>query len=163
MADEADVDIAIDIHDVRNNPGGSDYVGRLLATSQLQITDRKNADETPEPATVQQFPLNMPVDCVNDGVATSGGDCALDTSVDTLIPGAVIERQFAVWELGQFQVKDAGPNGTGYALLPAHLRRRRRGGLPAPGQFSPRKRRHRSSGGGTRTHNLRLTAGRSAD
>jgi hypothetical protein len=118
VADEADVDIAIDIHDVRNNPGGSDYVGRLLATSQLQVTDRKNADETPEPATVQPFPLNMPVDCVNDGVATSGANCSLHSSVDALIPGAVVERQFAVWELGQFEVKDAGPNGTGYASCP---------------------------------------------
>ena len=28
------------------------------------------------------------------------------------------ERQRAIWALGQVQVKDAGPNGTGYASCP---------------------------------------------
>ena len=44
--------------------------------------------------------------------------CNLTTTYDALIPGAVTERQRAIWALDQVQVKDAGPNGTGYASCP---------------------------------------------
>jgi hypothetical protein len=56
----------------------------------------------------------MPVSCVGTAASTIGSHCALNTTVDALIPGAIREGKRAVWQLGQVSVRDAGPNGTGY-------------------------------------------------
>ena len=72
----------------------------------------------PEPGTTQQQALQFPVQCNVTVETTRGGTCNLTTTYDALIPGAVTERQRAIWALDQVQVKDAGPNGTGYAACP---------------------------------------------
>jgi hypothetical protein len=116
--DDADIAISVSITDVRNHPSGSDYSGRLLVTSSLKITDNANAAERPEPGTTQEQPFQFPVQCSVTVETTRGGTCNLTTTYDALIPGAVTERQRAIWALDQVQVKDAGPNGTGYAACP---------------------------------------------
>ena len=117
-ADEADVALSMNITDVRNHPTGTDYTGRVGVVSNLQITDNANADERPDPGTVQTLPLQFSAQCAATGDTTIGGTCSLATTLDALLPGAVQERQRAIWELGQIQVRDAGPNGTGYAACP---------------------------------------------
>jgi hypothetical protein len=117
-ADEADVGLTVSITDVRNHPSGTDYAGRLGVVANLQVTDNANSDERPEPATGQTTPFEFSVQCATTVDSTIGGSCSLSTTYDALIPGAVSERQRAVWELGQVQVRDAGPNGTGYAACP---------------------------------------------
>ena len=67
----------------------------------------------PEPGTTQEGALQFPVQCAVTADTTRGGECNLSTTYDALIPGAVTERQRAIWALGQIQVKDAGPNRTG--------------------------------------------------
>jgi hypothetical protein len=116
--DDADVSISVGITDVRNHPSGSDYSGRLLVIAPLKITDNANAAEMPEPGTTQVQPFQFPVQCAVTVDATRGAECNLTTTYDALIPGAVTERQRAIWALDQVQVKDAGPNGTGYASCP---------------------------------------------
>ena len=117
-ADEADVGLTLNITDVRNHPSGSDYTGRVGIVTNLQITDNANAEERPEPGTVQTTPLQYSAQCTATADTTIGGTCSLATTLDALLPGAVQERQRAIWELGQIQVRDAGPNGTGYAACP---------------------------------------------
>ena len=117
-ADEADVGLTVSITDVRNHPAGTDYTGRLGVIANLQVTDNANSNERPEPGTGQTTPFAFPVQCATTVDSTIGGSCSLATTYDALIPGAVSERQRAVWELGQVQVRDAGPNGTGYAACP---------------------------------------------
>jgi hypothetical protein len=117
-ADEADVALTLNITDVRNHPSGSDYTGRVGVTTNLQITDNANASERPEPGTAQVTPLQYSAQCAATADTTIGGTCSLATTLDALLPGAVQERQRAIWELGQIQVRDAGPNGTGYAACP---------------------------------------------
>jgi hypothetical protein len=116
--DEADVGLSVTITDVRNHPSGSDYTGRLLVTAPLRITDSDNAPETPEPATTTDQTIQFPVPCAATADTTKGGTCSVSTTYDAVIPGAVSERMRAIWQLGQIQVKDAGPNGTGYASCP---------------------------------------------
>lgn len=116
--DDADIAISAGITDVRNHPSGSDYSGRLLVTAMLKITDNANAAERPEPGTTQEQAFQFPVQCSVTVETTRGGTCNLTTTYDALIPGAVTERQRAIWALDQVQVKDAGPNGTGYASCP---------------------------------------------
>jgi hypothetical protein len=116
--DEADVSLAVSLTDVRNNPSLSDYVGRLLVTVPLEITDQNNAAETPEPGTLQTFEYAFPLDCVATSDTTIGSSCDLNTSADALVPGSVVESKRTIWQLGQTTIKDAGPNGTGYANCP---------------------------------------------
>ena len=118
-ADEADVRIAVSLTDVRNRPSLTDYVGRVALRADLQVTDNGNAPETPEPGTVQTFKYHAPVDCAATDVTTTGSTCVLITTADTLVPGTVVESRRSVWEFGQIEVRDAGPNGTGYANCPA--------------------------------------------
>jgi hypothetical protein len=58
------------------------------------------------------------VDCVATASTTIGGTCSLNTTADAIVPGTVIEGMRSIWQLGQIEVKDAGPNGTGYASCP---------------------------------------------
>jgi hypothetical protein len=117
--DEADVRIEASLSDVRNKPSLTDYVGRVLVRYDLKITDNNNAQETPEPGTVQTINHQAPADCVATALTTIGASCSLSTTADAIVPGTVIEDKRSVWELGQVEVRDAGPNGTGYANCPA--------------------------------------------
>jgi hypothetical protein len=118
-ADEADVRIKVSLADIRNNPSGTDYVGRVLLSHTLQIVDTNNAVENPEPGTVVSIPYSYPVDCVaTPSDLTTGSTCTLNTTADAIIPNTVSENKRTIWEIGQITVKDAGPNGTGYAACP---------------------------------------------
>jgi hypothetical protein len=120
--DEADVGIAIDIKDVRcagTSAGcsagpGSDYAGRLLATSMLRITDRYNGSSGKEEGTVVDTPLEVPFLCTTTAGVHIGARCTVNTTMDSLLPGAVVEGKRAVWQTGAIEVSDAGPNGNGY-------------------------------------------------
>src|SRR4030095_10232909 len=64
-ADEADVKLQVSLTDVRNNPSGTDYMGKVLTTADLQITDQSNAAEMPAPGTVVSLKYEFHADCVN--------------------------------------------------------------------------------------------------
>jgi hypothetical protein len=121
-ANEADVHVAFDATDVRcattnaacPSGTGSDYIGKLLATASLRMTDKYNGASQSEDGTVGDTALQMPITCVATGDATVGGHCALNTTLNALIPGIALEEKRAIWQLGQVEVKDAGPNGTGF-------------------------------------------------
>jgi hypothetical protein len=116
--DEADVKLTVSLSDVRNKTLLTDYVGPVLVTSDLKITDNSNSAEAPEPGTTQVGKYQFPVDCVSTISTSTGSTCNLNTTVDTIVPGTIVEGRRSVWELGQVEVKDAGPNGTGYASCP---------------------------------------------
>jgi hypothetical protein len=96
-------------------PGGplSDYLGKLLATSKIRITDKFNGASQSEDGTVMDTDLEIPFSCSSTPTSI-GAECAVDTTVNTLIPGAVREEKRAIWQVPQISVLDAGPNGTGY-------------------------------------------------
>jgi hypothetical protein len=55
------------------------------------------------------FPVTVP--CAATADPARGSTCALATTVDAVTPGAAQEGKRAVWELGQVQVLDGGPDG----------------------------------------------------
>jgi hypothetical protein len=121
--DEADVAIDVSAIDVRctqassacPNGAGSDYGGKLLGAFNLRLTDRSNNPSASAAGTLSDFRFEVPFDCsTTPGDSTIGSACNSTTSADALLPGAVIEGKRALWELGQIEVLDAGPNGTGY-------------------------------------------------
>jgi hypothetical protein len=103
-----DVQIAALLSDVRLTSDLSDYTGRLSAIVDVQLTDSRNGPNADEPATVQPFPIKIPVQCVATDDPATGGDCAVSTSMSALVPGAVVENGRAVWELGDIRVYDGG-------------------------------------------------------
>jgi hypothetical protein len=117
-ANEADVLVEMAINDVRNQTGLTDYTGRLGVRMDLQMTDQRNASEMPEAGTSKTLPLEVSVQCTTTASTTTGGSCIQTTSLNAVLPGAVIERKRASWVLGQTIVRDAGANGTGYAACP---------------------------------------------
>ena len=43
--------------------------------------------------------------------ATIGSTCSVSTTFDAVTPGSVPEGKRSIWELGQVQVFDGGPDG----------------------------------------------------
>jgi hypothetical protein len=89
---------------VRNASDLSLYTGELQAASTLRITDHDNGAGDFTPATVEDQALSFTVPC-------SSGTCALDTTVEAIMPGVVKETKRAIWDLGQVRVFDGGPDG----------------------------------------------------
>jgi hypothetical protein len=113
-----DLSVAVTMNDIRNRPSGTDYVGRVLARVPVQVTDRNNAAEVPETGTVQSFTLDIPVDCTATASTSIGSNCNLTTTVNAQYPGAIVDGMRSIWQLGQIEIRDAGPNGTGYESCP---------------------------------------------
>ena len=53
----------------------------------------------------------MTVQCVPTSSTSEGSTCFLFTSVNALIPGAIVERQRTVFQIGETRVMDGGPDG----------------------------------------------------
>ena len=119
--EDSEVEARVVINDVHCRvanaacPGGvgSDFVGKLLVRASVQITDKQNGPAQTESATVEELPIEIPVDCVAV-TGNEGGRCNVTTTLDTFYPGAVLDAKRAIWESGEVTVHDPGPNGTGY-------------------------------------------------
>jgi hypothetical protein len=109
-ADEADVRLSFSMSDVRNRPALTDYAGNVTAQTALTITDQSNSEEVPAPGTTQVITYSFPGTCVTTTSNTIGSTCTANTTADALVPGTVVENRRAVWQLGQIQIMDAGPN-----------------------------------------------------
>ena len=103
-ADEADVSIAVDITDVRREGDLSDYTGELRTERSLRLIDKDGGTA----ATMVETQYSFTVPCAATADTTIGGHCALATSVDALVPGTIVERNRAIWELGALRVLDGG-------------------------------------------------------
>jgi hypothetical protein len=82
-ADEADVAVFVTITDVRTNPAGLDYTGRVLVRHELTVTDQSNSAEAPDPGTTIPFTFQYPVQCTSTLSTTIGGQCDLSTTAET--------------------------------------------------------------------------------
>jgi hypothetical protein len=110
-ADEADVAVTMSLSDVRQTSDLADYAGELQETTSLRITDRASGPTADESATVQDVPYPVTVPCATTPDPARGSTCSIATTVDAITPGAAQEGKRAIWELGQVQVLDGGPDG----------------------------------------------------
>jgi hypothetical protein len=94
----------VSLTDVRNTDL-SDYTGELSARTTVRVTDRAAG-----PLTLADVGLPATVPCAATA-GTAGATCALDTTLDALLPGVVDEGARAIWELAGFEVLDGGPDG----------------------------------------------------
>jgi hypothetical protein len=125
VADEADVRLTVSLTDVRCRVGGiaacdaplADYTGTLRLMFGLSITDKYNGGLGTESATgtfspfLNPFPM-IAVPCAATPDASIGATCALDTTADALLPGAITEGQRTTWQLGRLELWDAGEDGS---------------------------------------------------
>jgi Tol biopolymer transport system component len=105
---QSDINIDFSLTDVRNASDLSDYTGQLQAKTALRITDRQNTPYPggPGPGTVSDTTFEVPVSCTATPDPAIGATCSNTTTANALIPNSVIERQRAIWELGQVKVYD---------------------------------------------------------
>ncbi len=101
-------------------PGGfgSDYSGKLLLRLPFRITDKYNGTLGNDPGTTVDNDFNVPVQCSITTDTTVGASCSIVTRANAVVPGSIASGKRGNWELGQIEVKDAGPNGTGYESCP---------------------------------------------
>jgi hypothetical protein len=111
-ADEADINIFALATDVRQKSDGTDYVGKVMLTTLMRITDRANGPSQTQSGTVEDTKLSVPIDCVATSDPALGSTCNVNTTADALVPGLVREGAHAVISALSVSVEDAGPDGT---------------------------------------------------
>ena len=80
----------------------------------IRPTDKLNGSEGGNPsATGVDVGWGPIVPCATTPATTVGSTCALTTTFNTLIPGAVVGGARSNWQLGQISVNDGGPDGDG--------------------------------------------------
>jgi hypothetical protein len=106
-----DVKISASLTDVRRKVTLADYTGELQVDASARITDRLNGPSQTEPATgtATNFPVTVP--CVATGSTTVGSTCSVSTTFNAVVPGAIVESQRAIWQLGETKVFDGGADG----------------------------------------------------
>jgi VCBS repeat protein len=120
--DDSDVNLVASITDVRcrsagatcgagNAAGGADYAGELQASASVRLTDGLNGPGGTQIGTTAGFAFPAKLACSGTASAATGATCGATTSFNALVPGAVLDALRAVWELGQIQVFDGGPDG----------------------------------------------------
>ena len=108
--DEADVTLQVSVSDVRRRSDLSDYPGQLQLSANRRITDKDNGGANAA-GTVADMLYTATVPCQPTADTTIGSTCSLSTTADAITPGSVKEELRTVWQLGQVQVLDGGPDG----------------------------------------------------
>jgi len=108
--DQSDVEISFSVTDVRTASDLSDYTGNLTVRFDRRMTDKQSSPHPglPGPATLLDHTYSFPVPCAATGSTSVGSTCSLTTTFDARVPGSILERQRAIWELGRVEVHDAG-------------------------------------------------------
>jgi hypothetical protein len=110
--DDADVDITVNLTDVRQRADFADYAGELQGHVMLQPTDRNNGLSNQESATVEALPFAFTVPCTaTPGDPSAGSTCSVTTTMDSVTPGTVVEGKRSNSELGKLKLFDGGSDG----------------------------------------------------
>jgi hypothetical protein len=125
LPEDSDVNITANITDVRCKAGtaacgsanaadGADYTGEVQGNATIRITDHFNAVAPgggTDAATVIDIPFPVNAACTATGSTTIGSTCAVVTTANAVVPGAVKDTKRANIEVGQIQITDGGPDG----------------------------------------------------
>lgn len=115
VADEADLALSAHLTDVRATAGG-DYTPDpsgpdVSLVVKLRISDSNNGGSQSDPATVADFEFFTAVDCTATADPSTGSTCAVNTTADSVMPGAIVEGKGMVAQAFRVRVNDSGPNG----------------------------------------------------
>ncbi len=104
--DDADMAIRLHITNVMRKSDLSDYTGELGVDLSFQLTDREGSVSQTSMASGGSFTAP----CTATVSTIDGATCAVDTTVEALIPSAITEGARAIFELGPIRVRDGGPD-----------------------------------------------------
>jgi hypothetical protein len=94
-----------------NSADGPDYSGQVQGNATIRISDHYNGAGLNEAATVVDIPFPVNGSCANTTATTIGGSCTVNTTANTVVPGAVKDNQRGIVEIGQLQISDGGADG----------------------------------------------------
>ena len=77
----------------------------------VRITDNENGTSGSIAATLVDIGFPIPLDCLPTSSSTQGSTCGVNTTADALAPGIVTAGDNAVWQIGQVELEDSGPDG----------------------------------------------------
>jgi hypothetical protein len=109
--DEADVALRLSLSDVREPGTLLDYAGEVQVRGKVRITDRASGDGGDLSGTVEDIDLSIDAACAITLELAAGSDCDLNTTLDAVVPGTVDEGERSIWELGEIEILDGGPDG----------------------------------------------------
>jgi PKD repeat protein len=94
-----------------NTASGRDYTGQLQAVLRLRITDGLSGAGANESATTVDSPLRIMIACNPTSDPAIGATCAVNTSVNAVVPGALTSGARSIWQVGQVEIYDGGTDG----------------------------------------------------
>ena len=106
-ADEADVELTVDVTDVRNPTGLSDYTGELRLSAALRTTDRLNGLAGNGPATGTDTSLTATIGCASTPADASIGSSLL-AGDDARLPDARNGRRGRALHMGAWADPSTG-------------------------------------------------------
>jgi hypothetical protein len=123
--DDSDVKLTANSTDIRCKAGvatcgsanaadGADYTGEVQGDATIRITDHFNAVAPgggTDPATVVDIPFPVITTCTATASTSIGGTCAITTTANAVVPGAVKDAKRAIVEVGQLLIRDGGADG----------------------------------------------------
>jgi len=110
-----DVNLTVDLTDVRAKATLADYTGELRMQALVRATDKLNPPpaDGPSTGTVQDITFGPPVPCSTTVATNIGSECSLSTTVNALIPNLVVASARSNWQFDQIQLYDGGADGDG--------------------------------------------------
>jgi hypothetical protein len=101
-----------DLTEVAAIPGATEGgAGGAFQGRSVRITDTYNEPGPDRAATVVDIGFPVPLDCLATADTALGSICGANTSANALAPGVVRAGNAAVWQLGEIQILDSGPDG----------------------------------------------------
>jgi TolB protein len=105
--DDTDVRLGVAVTNVMTRADGAEYAGELRVRLPVRVTDQESSTS----ATTLDFRVAWSVPCTATADPALASSCALDTTLDAVLPGAAAEGTSAVWALGKAAIDDGGPDG----------------------------------------------------
>jgi len=82
-----------------------------VCSAGTDITWTAELPEATTGATVTNLAFPIPVDCIATIDPAVGSTCGSNTTANALVPGVVTSGKTAVWQVGEIELKDSGPDG----------------------------------------------------
>jgi len=102
-----------DLTEVAELPGSGRVTGGGFTPRGIRITDSHNGPDQSSSATVVDVGFPIPIDCIGTPADQNrGSSCGVNTTANALMPGIVRDGDAAVWQVGQIELTDSGPDGT---------------------------------------------------
>jgi hypothetical protein len=110
-ADEADATVRVRATDVKRASDGLDYTGDVMLRWNSRITDSAHGASTIDPATTINRNFSLLVPCTATSNPDAGSICQLDSTLDSLVPGLLVESRRTIMGMSIIRILDTGDDG----------------------------------------------------